>query len=919
MNKIDINDSCPVEKIRKDSKLQLDVQQYGGFRIQKRFSISFMNDTACLEKGWSFVYSKSSKKCYCFNEDTNEKFYPTASKPPPYVQEMEASEMETSPSHPPPNNLNIHSQRHKYQSIITSNNKEKPAASPFFHRLQTLPMLAATYRKALTTTGGIERSKCRWEERNNGPHVTQLMIPKMRHSAALVLQTNWKRICAQRWKRCEIQSKRQERQTVVQCILQHRTHYIQQHETLTSLIEKYSCNILIISRNTLSVYYSYMAQLLQFQLKYATHNARCYHLRNTPMSIRALVLPVNSTCRALFFVWKKITFYAANVIQCYVRVRQAKVRFILQQKWYARHWGAIHIQCSWRNHISRQFVFHLRRDLATVVLQCAIRQHQARHAGFSLRYQYAARIYWISIVEPSAIHGAIDRIQNEAACTIQRLERGRKVRGGLRQTKLQVELQQRIHRPQRAYTAFDRHDFYTASLLFVQCFEAGYIPEEEHDLRFWSCMGISLFTVWETTGELQLLSQSRIALTSALLDAPLNDTVRFYSILVDYYLGQFKKKEHLPAELLEIVQHDVGGHPVFWKEAMLLSAMVYAQKQEWTRAIGLLERLEKQRVEDDTDIVVTADRLHISLLHLRLLLAWLCLKRQRQQDEVSIKLEKPEQVAEDIEEDAEKEIKENESVDYTALWFLAAYQLVELEPATGFYHGILSEKQASDKVQTIEIGGFLVHRRKKSSEAYFVKVHLAEHEVRSLKFTRDVSSGMYTSPKVSGKHWSMIAFLNELPPAAGIEISKGYCFSSPQKDDSSFHFSCQDWLRDPHVWYQLALELELQQVYSFALDISEECLYRIKQQSEPNPIGPHVLDSQVHFIQAKAARGLHRPVDSLVLIQKAAQCPLLPEGERNTMNAVRRIWMAPPSFLLEKQMLKKMESLVTRAYGMGKK
>lgn len=41
------------------------------------------------------------------------------------------------------------------------------AVSPNFHRFQTLLMLVATYRKALTTQGGIEQSKCRWEEQNN--------------------------------------------------------------------------------------------------------------------------------------------------------------------------------------------------------------------------------------------------------------------------------------------------------------------------------------------------------------------------------------------------------------------------------------------------------------------------------------------------------------------------------------------------------------------------------------------------------------------------------------------------------------------------------------------------------------------------------------------------------------------------------
>ncbi|KAF0689469.1 Aste57867_19076 [Aphanomyces stellatus] len=242
------------------------------------------------------------------------------------------------------------------------------------------------------------------------------------------------------------------------------------------------------------------------------------------------------------------------------------------------------------------------------------------------------------------------------------------------------------------------------------------------------------------------------------------------------------------------------------------------------------------------------------------------------------------------------------------------FAMVELWPGRGFYHGVMGAADAEALLEPTPVGTFLVHRVKTMSSFLYVKVKWGEKDYTAMKVTRDSATGMYTNPNSpAAADTTLLGFLAKLPPAAGIHLRNG--LRSTTSPGTAIYgldtaTTVDEWKTSDDAWLWAAHHWELHSGYVFAAFLAAYCpaamrfkdtqdarkkktiaaavggWHKRPSASTDTPAGPiDHTQADACLIQAKAARGLGKLLDSLTFIQHAVA--LTPSVE-----CIRRSWMA---------------------------
>ncbi|KAG9402282.1 hypothetical protein AC1031_006910 [Aphanomyces cochlioides] len=265
--------------------------------------------------------------------------------------------------------------------------------------------------------------------------------------------------------------------------------------------------------------------------------------------------------------------------------------------------------------------------------------------------------------------------------------------------------------------------------------------------------------------------------------------------------------------------------------------------------------------------------------------------------------------------------------------YAKCFAIVELWPGLGFYHGVMTNAAAEALLEPTPDGTFLLHRIKAASLHVYVKVKWGPNEYTSMKISRDDNSGMYSNPNsMEASDVTLLGFLAKLPKAAGIALRCGLRSGGGDPSQSpSFGVemtSWDEWKNSNHAWLQAAYQWELHSGYVFAsvlascspasVEFQHEARLAAKKHTKGWPLStkkstlkvPPAIQFQVEalILQAKAARGLGKNMDSLVFIQQAVS--LDPAAD-----CIRRSW-APTSFASDLRKVQKLDRLYVHALGL---
>ncbi|OQR87491.1 hypothetical protein ACHHYP_08781 [Achlya hypogyna] len=292
-----------------------------------------------------------------------------------------------------------------------------------------------------------------------------------------------------------------------------------------------------------------------------------------------------------------------------------------------------------------------------------------------------------------------------------------------------------------------------------------------------------------------------------------------------------------------------------------------------------------------------------------------------------------------------------EAIDLTNPWkekaateLALCFAIVELWPGFGcvltqlavldmtifrVYHGTLSDVAAEALLESAPAGAFLVHRKKKASRFVYVKVKWHEHHLTkftSMQVAHEVTG--YSHPQnLSPSDRSLLGFLQQLPPAAGIDIAKGLRASTPAPVYGPVVSTASAWVQTDHPWLTLAHLWDLVSAYVFSayLAVHAPCYKQHKIEDIASaPVAAkgwhlparkvttirreHRDVAEAYLLLAKAARGQHRNLDSLVLVQHAVR--LDPRHE-----CIRRAFVSKATAVFEPALrrLQKLDRLVGAA------
>ncbi|EQC25231.1 hypothetical protein SDRG_16902 [Saprolegnia diclina VS20] len=246
------------------------------------------------------------------------------------------------------------------------------------------------------------------------------------------------------------------------------------------------------------------------------------------------------------------------------------------------------------------------------------------------------------------------------------------------------------------------------------------------------------------------------------------------------------------------------------------------------------------------------------------------------------------------------------------------FAITELRMGQGVYHGVLSDAAAEVLLHATPPGTFLVYRKKTASRYLYVKVKWPDETFTSMKI--QFLAGAYSHAQVSvATDASLVGFLQQLPAAAGIDVTKGLRKAGPHPIFGPLFSSSTEWVASNQPWLEVAHSWDLQSAYvlsafvaarapSYRRHVALEIPKAIPKTGWHLPARKSSLvlrdeaeTADAYLLLAKAARGLQRKMDSLVLVQQAAH--LDPRHE-----CIRRSYVSQISAVFEPA-LKKLQKL----------
>ncbi|TYZ60295.1 hypothetical protein PybrP1_007261 [[Pythium] brassicae (nom. inval.)] len=476
------------------------------------------------------------------------------------------------------------------------------------------------------------------------------------------------------------------------------------------------------------LYYHLPATLLAMWLNFACAKASGRFLRRSPVVLQTIDFPVRRTLRTAARHWRRLSALAVSSIQC----------------------------CGFfRVCLARKLAARLRRRRAGVTIQCFWRDEAVERT--------ASAIVW------------------RTATSIQRVRRGQKARSRVRWLISVREQTKWLKNPSKAFMLVAAQQYTHAALSFEHCLRQGYVD----DLRLSPVSELALRRVSGLlNGPMQpqhVESGSRMSFSFSSASAQVShtdwfrqtdrsfgvdpsdsaDTIACLRFWFAYALSHFHSGRGGWEQFLCVYETYVAAateqlaalrsHARFhW---LLCVFWMGGDETERRNALALSDQL-RQEIEDPDD----AQRVRAQLLVTSSMLSFeLC--------------DSPRSSERDAKAEAVAHLRR-------------CFQLIELWPGVGCFHGVLDNGDAKQQLALTPVGSFLLHASAdpatpdsvaQGRQDVHLKVKLSDRPLRvsSLRIKIDADGCYYAKKLPQSTSASLHEFVARLPPAAGVRVTNG--------------------------------------------------------------------------------------------------------------------------------------------------
>lgn len=598
------------------------------------------------------------------------------------------------------------------------------------------------------------------------------------------------------------------------------------------------------------IYYHLPATLLAMWLYFMCAKASGHFLRRSPVVLQTIDIPVRRTFKVMTRLWHKAITLAVLSVQCCVRSFLARKLFRRIHAEFVRHRATLRLQCFFRVCLARKVAMRFRRRHASLCIQCCWRCFQARNHVQRQRIVCVTRNCWAATSAEAVQHAAhliferaasnVQRVYRgqKARSRVRWLTSIKEQKNWLRDPSKgymlvaaqqyhhaalcleyclrqgfvkQLQLKMISERDFAGSGDYDSNHFrhaqqqqlisgsrmsFSFSSAPTQLDHPGWMQNDNTAdvdvsdtlkcLKFWLAFAFSHFQVYEASGCLVNLQQSRLGWESFLrvcdkyVDAgtiigSLRLQAQFHLFLCMFWCGkpdERRKALELSRSLLQEIDSSERNMAADKRiqnlrvQLLMVSGMILFELEKYAQCCEHLEKL-----------LGLLPHPRYSELEVRFVLALVRCKNQ---------IASREELHDDLEASGMKLLTNQ---------LKRCYRIIELWPAVGYFHGDLSTEEAKQQLASSPVGSFLLHaladkltgdadknKGGKDPEGatstppdILLKVKLSDRPLRitSLRIRCDDAGG-YSAKKVpKSKHSSLHKFVACLPEAAGLVMENG--------------------------------------------------------------------------------------------------------------------------------------------------
>lgn len=586
------------------------------------------------------------------------------------------------------------------------------------------------------------------------------------------------------------------------------------------------------SRSRVGMHYHLPATILAMWLQFMCAKASGCFLRRSPAILQTIDIPVRRTLRVAARCWRKVSTIAAMSMQCCVRSFFARTLFRRIRGEYLRLRAALRLQGFFRVCLARKLTMRLRRRRAAIAIQCCWRCAQARALVQQQRILCVSSKFWAA-VSTVAIERAAIEVFEAAATSIQRVHRGQRARSRVRWLLSVREQKNWLKNPSKGFMLFTEQQYGHAALCLEYCRRQGYVddlrlsvvsePALRRDpdsrrhmqpqhltsgsrmsfsfssaptklsqssdwlqqsyrsdeviggadtvkcLRFWFAYALSHFHAFDASGAAINLERSRegwerflevcetfVSVAGEVITA-LRLQARYHLLHCVFWMsGSNNEEQRKVLELSDQLLMEIGAGGCYESDLqaqlLMTSSMISFELGDNSRSCALLGALFEQ----------LAPQSKYSELEIRFVLALLSCRQST---------------------------KSSEAVTVAANHFTRCFQLVELLPGVGYFHGALGSSEAKQQLVHAPVGSFLLHtpadtatdgsgpqeKPRPSGQDVLLKVKLSARPLRvtSLRIKVDADGRYYSKKVPQSHHASLHEFVARLPEGAGVRMENG--------------------------------------------------------------------------------------------------------------------------------------------------
>lgn len=707
-----------------------------------------------------------------------------------------------------------------------------PRRAKVYPRLQTLSQLVERHVEAMRADDFVSRSEQRWQSfvtqprGSDGTDADRAFIIT-RQSAALVIQCYWRRYAAEIVLNRKLRQLWERQETVAAWVtlriplLTYVDHEISQNPT-------HLCVTLPALSRVFGqgIYYTLAAATITWWLRFRCTRVSAAFLRRPPVIFKAIDIPVAMTLRLAGRLRRCIATRAVIVLQNASRsfiARQLTTKLRLERR---KRVAVIRLQCFFRMYAARQLAHQVRRRRATIRIQCWWRCFTARLQATRQRISRMAQTVCHKILSSASVQVA-HLIYERAAILIQKSYRSSRARAWCRHLCSESQKRSWQKNPNKGLALFDRRQYGKAALYLEACkLQGGFINVDSfidsiasssqdkaaaverrerncyrlslnsfssftesttnlthtesaiNDnialyLEFWHAYSVSHFFSYEANGELINLRRAsdgfrvcmriheaiNVRLESLQLHISEESLLqsfffhcKYHLILCLFRLGEQKAWDEVLGYFHQIVNECLTGTFTSRQknELHLVVSMIYFDRGDLASCYRLLQEIKQQEASLELPVSFT-----IAVLQLR----------QAQLNPRGSSIDTLHQL---------------EPVNLLH----RCYQIIELLPGVGFYHGELDRSIAISLLESEPIGSYLLHRDSDckpgtpstsclGTNTLLLQVRLPDR-VACVAIDHQ-ENGTYFVRKLQNhpSHFSVHELIASLPASAGVKIERG--------------------------------------------------------------------------------------------------------------------------------------------------